>query len=85
MLKDRGDLLKYAIANALKHAVKYVRGLATGLPVTEREKVADAAVDVLRQLPDDPWKLAERLPQYSGPMADLGAPTPENWFKKAGE
>jgi hypothetical protein len=85
MLRDRGDLLKYALSHALKDAAKYVRGLRTTLPVAERERVADAAVDIVRKLPDDPWKLAEPLPQYSGPMKDLGAPTPEGWFKKAGE
>jgi hypothetical protein len=83
MLRDRGDLLKYALADALMIAAKVVRGLRTGLTVSEREMVADAAVDVVRKLPDDPWKLAEPLPQYYGPMKDLGAPT--TGFMKADE
>ncbi len=41
MLRDRGDLLKYALADALMIAAKVVRGLRTGLTVSEREKVAD--------------------------------------------
>jgi hypothetical protein len=36
MLKTRGDLLKYALADALKRAAKFVRGLRAGLTVSER-------------------------------------------------
>jgi hypothetical protein len=77
MLRDRGDLLKYALSDALRKAVKIVRGLRAGLPMAEREAVAEAAVADLRKLPDDPWKLAEPLPVRT--MDDLGAPTPGDW------
>jgi len=65
MLKDRGDLLKYALAGALKRAAKIVRGLRAGLTVSEREAVAEQAVTEIRNLPNDPWKLNERL-QHAG-------------------
>jgi hypothetical protein len=82
MLRDRGDQLKYAIAHALAGAVKIVRGLRTGLTVGERENVAEAAVKELRQLPDDPWKLSEPLPQHRETvMQDLGAGTTHDWCK----
>jgi hypothetical protein len=51
MLKDRGDLLKYALADALKRAAKIVRGLRAGLTVSEREAVAEQAVVEIRNLP----------------------------------
>jgi len=58
MLKTRGDLLKYAIAKALKGSAKVVRGCRIGLTVTEREPIGERAVTEIRSLPDDPWKLA---------------------------
>jgi hypothetical protein len=64
MLRDRGDQLKYAIAHALLSASKIVRGLRAGLTVSERENVVEAAVNQIRALPNDPWKLSEPLPQY---------------------
>jgi hypothetical protein len=81
MLRDRGDLLKYALAKALAVGAKVVRGARQGLPVGERELIAEAAVNEIRALPDDPWKLAEPLPQHRGIMSDLGAPTPDGWSK----
>jgi hypothetical protein len=62
MLRDRGDVLKYALANALKEATKIVRGGRGGLTVSEREGVAEQAATEIRNLPDDPWKLSEELP-----------------------
>jgi hypothetical protein len=79
MLRDRGDLLKYAISDALMRARKIVRGLRQGLTVSEREAVAEAAVDELRALPDDPWNLKEKLPMPEGPA--IGHGSPDNWHK----
>jgi hypothetical protein len=81
MLEARGHLLKYAIAEALKRAAKIVRGLRAGLTVSERETVAEHAVTALRNLPDDPWKLNEKLQHDWGINPDLGASTPDNWHK----
>ena len=79
MLRDRGDLLKYALAHALKGTAKIVRGASLALTVTEREAVAARAVAEIRNLPDDPWKLNEELPKDWGIMPDLGASTPDGW------
>jgi hypothetical protein len=57
-------------------AAKVVRGLRSGLTGSERQAAADADVEVVRKLPDDPWKLVEPLPQHFGPVKDLGASTP---------
>jgi len=81
MLKDRGDLLKYALAGALKRAAKIVRGLRAGLTVSEREAVAEQAVTEIRNLPNDPWKLNEGLQHGWGINPDLGASTPDDWHK----
>lgn len=81
MLQDRGDLLKYALAKALSTAAKVIRGARQGLPVMEREAIAEAAVAEIRGLPDDPWKLAEPLPPDFQVMSNLGAPTPSGWAK----
>ena len=78
MLKTRGDLLKYAIVDALGSAARIVRGLRQGLTVSEREAVAERAVTELRQLPVDPWKLNEPLPQVREVAAH---PTPD-WSPK---
>jgi hypothetical protein len=83
MLRDRGDQLKYAIAHALYGAARIVRGLRTTLTVGQREDVAEAAVNELRKLPDDPWKLSDPLPKTWGVMSDLGASTPEDWCRPA--
>lgn len=81
MLRDRGDELKYAIARALHGAARIVRGLRATLTVGEREDVAEAAVNELRNLPNDPWKLSEPLPKRWGVMSDLGAPTADDWCR----
>jgi hypothetical protein len=85
MLRNRGDQLKYAIASALARASKVIRGLRTGLTVSEREAVAEVAVNDLRSLADDPWKLAEPLPLYKTGMSDLGAPIPPQGWSKPSE
>jgi len=81
MLRDRGDQLKYAIAHALYGAARIVRGLRTTLNNYQREQVAEAVVNELRALPDDPWKLSEPLPMRSAVMRDLGASTPDGWCR----
>jgi len=81
MLSTRGDLLKYALADALKRAVKVVRGLRIGLTVGEREAVAEHAVTEIRNRPDDPWKLNEKLQHDWSINPDLGASTPPDWHK----
>ena len=54
----RGELLRYAIAFALRRARKIIRGLKDGLTEEERYAVAD---HVVAQLKDrgDPWRLNE--------------------------
>jgi hypothetical protein len=80
MLKDRGDLLKYALSDAIASAAWEMRVIAnTG---TIRERVAEDAVEHLRRLPDDPWKLAEPLPQnFSVASSGLGNSMPSGWCK----
>jgi hypothetical protein len=82
-LETRADLLKYALAAALRTAAKIVRGARQGLTASERERLAQAAVDTVRNLPDDPWKLTEPLPKRWGVMTDLGSPTPDGWYGPA--
>ena len=79
MLKDRGDLLKYALSDAIAAAASTVRAVAN--TVTLRERVDEDAVERLRRLPEDPWKLSESLPQDFSVMSDLGASTPVDWHK----
>jgi hypothetical protein len=83
MLRDRGDLLKYAIAHALQGAAKIVRGLTLRINVAEREAIAEQAVTEIRNLPDDPWKLAEKLPIETTPAsgAGYGHGMPSGWCK----
>ena len=84
MLKNRGEFLKYAIANALRGAAKVVRGCRIGLTVTEREAIGERAVAEIRALPDDPWKLGEELPRDWNSVASdapgyRGGSTPDDW------
>ncbi len=64
-MQTRGDMLRFAIAFALRGARKLVRGLRQGLDEEERYRVAD---DVVRQLQErgDPWRLSEELPPATG-------------------
>jgi hypothetical protein len=57
----RGEVLKYAIANALMRSRKIIRGLKEGLTEGERYAAAD---HVVRQLTDrgDPWRLNDEQP-----------------------
>jgi hypothetical protein len=55
----RGEVLKYAIAFALRRARKVVRGLKEGLTEDERHAVAEHVVRQLKER-DDPWHLATK-------------------------
>jgi hypothetical protein len=65
-LMTRGDVLRYRIAFALRHAVKIVRGLRYGLTEDERYAVADLVVAQLREY-GDPWGLDEEAKKGSAP------------------
>jgi hypothetical protein len=54
----RGDVLRYAIAFALRRARKIIRGLKDGLTEEERFAVADHVVGQLKER-GDPWRLNE--------------------------
>jgi len=60
-MRTRGDLLRFAIAFALRGARKLVRGLRQGLTEDERFRVADDVVHRLKEH-GDPWRLADDLP-----------------------
>ena len=59
-MATRGEYLAHCISYALIRARKVVRGLGLTLSKEEREAVADAAVDELRQH-GDPWRLDEEM------------------------
>jgi hypothetical protein len=61
-MATRGEHLAHCISYALIRARKVVRGLSLTLSKEEREAVADAAVNELRQH-GDPWKLDEEVPE----------------------
>ena len=52
----KGEVLRYAIASALRGARKIIRGLKQGLTEEERYAVADHAVAQLKER-GDPWRL----------------------------
>jgi hypothetical protein len=54
----RGEVLRYAIAFALRRSRKIIRGLKEGLTEEERFAVADHTVTQLKQR-GDPWRLNE--------------------------
>jgi hypothetical protein len=62
----RGEVLKYAIAFALRRSGKIVRGLKEGLNEDERYAVADHAVAQLKKR-GDPWRLNEEAPTAKPP------------------
>ena len=51
----KGDILRYAIAFALRRSRKIIRGLKEGLTEEERFAVADHAVAQLKER-GDPWR-----------------------------
>jgi hypothetical protein len=63
----RGQVLRYAIAFALRRARKIVRGAKTEMTEPERYAIADHVVDQLMQR-GDPWGLreeAQHVPPHS--------------------
>jgi hypothetical protein len=62
----RGDVLKYAIAFALRRARKIIRGLKEELSEDERFAVADHVVSQLKDH-GDPWGLSEEAKPARGP------------------
>ena len=52
----KGEILRYAIAFALRRSRKIIRGLKEGLSEEERFAVADHTVAQLKQR-GDPWRL----------------------------
>jgi hypothetical protein len=62
----RGEVLRYAVAFALRRSRKIIRGLKEGLTEEERYAVAD---HVVRQLKErgDPWRLNEDAPTAKPP------------------
>lgn len=65
-LMTRGDILRYAIAFALRRAKKIVRGLRQELTEAERFAVADHVVAQLKER-GDPWHLDEEAKSGSAP------------------
>jgi hypothetical protein len=54
----RGEVLRYAVAFALRRSRKIIRGLKEGLTEGERYAVADHVVAQLKER-GDPWRLNE--------------------------
>ena len=57
----RGEVLRYAIAYALRRSRKIVRGFKEGLTEEERFAVADHTVSQLKDR-GDAWRLNEEAP-----------------------
>jgi hypothetical protein len=64
-MRTRADILRFAIAFALRRARKLVRGLRHELSEDERFLVADDVVHQLQQH-GDPWALSQELPTITG-------------------
>jgi hypothetical protein len=62
----KGEVLRYALAFALRRSRKIVRGLKVGLSEDERYAVADHVVDQLKER-SDPWRLNEDQPTAKAP------------------
>ena len=60
-MRTGADLLRFAVAFALRGARKLVCGLRQGLSEGERYRVADDVVHRLQQS-GDPWRLSVDLP-----------------------
>ena len=75
-MKTRGDMLRFALAFALRRARKLVRGLRYGLTEEERYAIADDVVLQLKRY-GDVWRLDEELPSGFG-----GHGTPPDWSKR---
>jgi hypothetical protein len=62
----KGEVLRYAIAFALRRSSKIIRDLKEGLTEEERYAVADHAVAQLKER-GDPWRLNEEAPTAKPP------------------
>ena len=62
----RGEVLRYAIAYALRRSRKVIRGLKQGLSEDERYAVADHVVAQLKER-GDPWRLNEEVKPAPAP------------------
>jgi hypothetical protein len=62
----RAEVLRYAIAFALRRSRKLIRGLKDGLTEQERYAVADHVVALLKDR-GDPWRLNEEAPTAEPP------------------
>ena len=60
------EVLRYAIAYALRRSRKVIRGLKEGLTEQERFAVADHTVAQLKER-GDPWRLNEEQPAATPP------------------
>jgi hypothetical protein len=67
----KGEVLRYAIAFALRRSRKIIRGLKEGLTEEERFAVADHTVAQLKQR-GDPWRLNEEAPAAKPPIDMIG-------------
>jgi hypothetical protein len=65
----RGEVLRYAIAFALRRARKIIRALKEGLTEEERFAVADQLVRQLKR--GDPWRLNEEAPAAKPPSTQI--------------
>ena len=68
----KGEVLRYAIAFALRRSRKIIRGLKEGLTEEERFAVADHAVAQLKER-GDPWRLNEEAPAAKPPSTGRGS------------
>jgi hypothetical protein len=62
----KGEVLRYAIAFALRRSRKIIGGLEVGLTEEERYAVADHAIAQLKER-GDPWRLNEEAPTAGPP------------------
>ena len=62
----RGQVLRYALAFALRRSRKIIRGLKQELTEDERYAVADHVVWQLKER-GDPWRLDEEAPTVKPP------------------
>jgi hypothetical protein len=62
----RGEVLRYAIAYALRRSRKVIRGLKQGLSEEERYAVAHHVVAQLKER-GDPWRLNEEVKPAPAP------------------
>jgi hypothetical protein len=66
MFLTRAEVLRYAIAFALRRSRKIIRGLKEGVTDEERFAVADHTVSQLKER-GDPWRLNEEAPTAKPP------------------